>query len=104
MIVLEKTIKVLKMNRKCTSKLKALKEGDEVTFKFEMNGNGGNSPKVDVYLNGSYVYTGFARGVNETFFKETTGWTKKDGSYTKPKVIESYEEVSKWTITRDSSK
>ena len=91
MLTLEKTIKVIQMNRKGTGNYRSIKEGDLITIKFDCDGHGGNSPKVDLYVNGSYVATPFARSVNASLFHESGSWVK--GNYVvKPKLIEIYEE------------
>lgn len=81
MLTLEKSIKVLKLNRKPTGKWSKLKEGDVITVKFDVTGSGGNSPTVDIYINGSYNHSPFARSFNEMFYKgkreyvDGYGWT-----------------------------
>lgn len=80
------------MNRKGTGNYKTLKCGDLVTIKFDCNGNGGNSPKVDLYINGTYVATLFARSVNASLFLEQKTWRKGD-MFKLPRLVEAYEEV-----------
>lgn len=91
MIILDKTIKVIKLGRKGTGVFSGLKEGDLINISFEVDGSGGNSPKVDIKINDTYKGSPFARSVNEVLFKEKQSWRK--GEYiTLPPVIKKYEE------------
>lgn len=89
MITLEKTIKITKMNRKGTGKWSKLKEGDEVRICFDVNGIGGKSPMVDIFINGSYSHSPYARNVNDTLFNEKQCMGKPSLS----PMVASYEEV-----------
>lgn len=92
MLILEKSIKVLKLNRKPTGKWSKLKEGDVITVKFDVDGNGGNSPTVDIYINGSYNHSPFARSFNEMFYKGKDEYVKGYG-YVKARPLAELEEV-----------
>lgn len=73
MLTLEKSLKVTRVNGKVSGNYSKVKEGDIITVKFDVMGNGGYSPKVDIYINGVYNHTPYARSFNEMFFvgKET---------------------------------
>ena len=64
-----------------------LKEGDILTVKFEVDGSGGYSPQVDLYSNGEYFNTIYARKFNELCcrgsqeYAEGYGWV-----ITRPKI------------------
>lgn len=92
MLKLEKTIKVVKLNRKGTGVFQGLREKDLITVSFNVDGCGGYSPKVDVLIN--YIYRGspFAKTFNENLFEEKRVWRK--GEYvTIPPIIKEYKEV-----------
>lgn len=92
MITLEKTIEVIELNRKGTGIFTGLKVGDLINVSFNVDGNGGNSPKVNVYINDVWKGEPFARSFNETLFREKKSWRK--GEYvTLPPVIKEYKEV-----------
>jgi len=92
MLKLDKTIEVVELNRKGTGIFTGLKVGDLINVSFDVDGNGGNSPKVDVMINGSYKGNPFARSFNEVLFREKKSWRK--GEYvTLPPVIKEYKEV-----------
>ncbi|WP_163258400.1 hypothetical protein [Bacillus paranthracis] len=94
MITLEKTIEVIKLGRKGTGSFTGLKAGDLIKVSFDVDGNGGNSPKVDVYINGVYKGSPFARSFNETLFCEKQSW-RKGGYVTLPPTIKEYKEADK---------
>lgn len=93
MLTLEKTIKVIELNRKGTGIFTSLKVGDLLSVTFEVDGNGGNSPKVNVYINEVWKGEPFARTFNEVLFCEKKSWRKGD-YVTLPPVIKEYEEIN----------
>lgn len=68
---------VTKINRKSGARgLKKLKEGDLIKVEFYVNGNGSNSPTVELFVNGESIGHKYAREVNELFVtgKKSAKW------------------------------
>lgn len=89
--------KVTKVIRKCGAfGLKNLQVGDVITVEFYVDGNGGNSPRVDLAVNGKSIGSKFAREVNELLVtgKKNAKWNSETRTHEDlPPVVE-LEEVT----------
>lgn len=87
--------KITKVWRKPSAKkLKSVKEGDIITIEFEVDGNGGNSPTVDVLINGEYSYSPYARYVNEVFEGGKQDYCKEAKMWVRMRPNFEFEEVT----------
>lgn len=86
--------KITRVNRKPSAKaLKGIKEGDIITIEFKVDGNGGKSPKVDVYINGTYTYSPYARYINEVFEKGKSDYEETASRWVNTRPNFEYREV-----------